>query len=116
MDIKQKLTQYVASPSIAELRTFDPVELCRAALARIVELEAAQGLTVNLDDPEATPEMEALQNQQDRQDYTALIAELRFAGVQRSIDPVTRDLLRRARQALQGNGCHPAVIEGGDSP
>jgi len=32
----------------------------------------------------------------------SLIAELRFAGNVKSIDPVTRDLLRRAREALEG--------------
>ena len=32
----------------------------------------------------------------------SLISELRFAGNVKSIDPVTRDLLRRAREALEG--------------
>lgn len=40
----------------------------------------------------------------------SLIAELRFAGGVKSIDPVTRDLLRRARAALEGQNAHETRV------
>jgi len=41
----------------------------------------------------------------------SLISELRFAGNVKSIDPVTRDLLRRAREALELTPIEKLLVE-----